>query len=64
MALRRLDGVSHQSFQAETGFDYRTLCEPALRELTEMGLLIEEADHLRLTEKGVYISDAIFAELL
>ena len=64
MGLRRLEGVPRDQFRTETGYDYHALCEPALSELTELGLLTEEAGHLRITDQGLYISDAIFAELL
>ncbi len=64
MALRRLDGVSAAEFESETGFDYRALCAEPLSWMTREGLLEERDNRLRLTERGLFVSDAIFAELV
>ncbi|MCS6771992.1 MAG: radical SAM family heme chaperone HemW [Kiritimatiellae bacterium] len=64
MSLRRLDGVSRHEFRSLTGYDYAELCADALPWLIREGLLDDSGDRLRLTEKGLFVSDSIFAELV
>lgn len=64
MGLRRLDGISRETFRRETGFDYRQLRGEQIDWLCKLGLLEESDDHLRLTEKGLFVSDSVFAELV
>ena len=64
MGLRRLDGVSRRTFRRETGFDYRNLRGDEIDSLCRMGLLEERDGFLRLTEKGLFISDSVFRELV
>ncbi len=63
-SLRRLDGVERAGFQAETGFDYHALRGEEIAWLVRLGMLEETDDRLRLTEKGLIVSDAVFAELV
>lgn len=64
MGLRRIDGVDREEFRRGTGFDYRDLLGKEIDALCELGML-EEVDHrLRLTEKGLFVSDSVFAELV
>lgn len=62
--LRRLDGVERAAFRRETGFDYHALRGGEIAWLARLGMLEEEDDRLRLTEKGLAVSDAVFAELV
>lgn len=64
MGLRRLDGVSREEFKARTGFDYRDLRGREIDWLVELGMLEETGGRLRLTEKGLFVSDSVFAELV
>ena len=64
MGLRRLEGISRDRFRAETEYDYRELCGDTLYWLCEEGLLEEKDDRLRLTDRGLFVSDGIFAELV
>jgi len=64
LGLRRVEGVDRRWFRDVTGFDYRELCAAAIRRLSELGLLREEADRLRLTERAYFVSDAVFRELI
>ena len=64
MGLRRLKGVSRREFQAQTGFDYRTLRGREIDSLCGMGLLEESGGFLRLTEKSLFVSDSVFRELV
>jgi oxygen-independent coproporphyrinogen-3 oxidase len=64
MGLRRLEGISRDRFREETAFDYRDLCGDSLTWLCEEGLLEESDNRLRLTTRGLFVSDGIFAELV
>ena len=64
MGLRRLDGVSAAEFRAATGFDYRALCGDSLVWMQREGLVDDDGAMLRLTERGLFVSDAIFSELV
>jgi oxygen-independent coproporphyrinogen-3 oxidase len=63
-ALRRIDGVSTTGFLEDTGYAVGTLCGGRLKALEQEGFLEHNGDMLRLTEKGLYVSDAVFAELI
>ncbi len=64
MGLRRLDGVSRGEFREKTGFDYRALRGSEIDRLVRMDLLEERDGFLRLTEKSLFVSDAVFRELV
>ena len=64
MGLRRLDGISVGEFRRTTGFDYRDLKPAEIDWLCHIGMLEEEDGRLRLTEKGLFVSDSVFAELV
>lgn len=63
-SLRRLDGVDAAAFRAATGFDLDTLCGPEIARLADQGLLQRTATGVRLTGRALFISDAVFAELV
>ena len=52
------------AFRRETGFDYRDLRGNEIDSLCRMGLLEERDGFLRLTEKGLFVSDSVFRELV
>lgn len=64
MALRRLDGVDAEWFLSATGYDYRALCAQAIERLRRDGLLEYCDNRLRLTEQALFISNAVFSELV
>jgi oxygen-independent coproporphyrinogen-3 oxidase len=64
MSLRRLDGLSRSRFRSDTGFDVADLCGDQLERFRQLGLLEMSGDCLRLTEEGVFVSNALFAEMV
>jgi oxygen-independent coproporphyrinogen-3 oxidase len=64
MSLRQLRGVNRNDFRDRTGFDYHALGGSALLRLLELEMLEEQDGRLRLTEQGLFVSDAVFAELV
>lgn len=64
MCLRRIDGVSREEFRQRTGFDLDGLCGGQLAWLQEIGMIAFDGERVRLTPQGVFVSDAVFAELV
>jgi oxygen-independent coproporphyrinogen III oxidase len=63
-ALRRLEGIDVHEFAAVTGFTLDQLGGVALPRLLEMDLLDLSGSRLRLTRRGLLVSDAIWPEFL
>lgn len=63
-SLRRIEGVSRLEFSSRTGFAVDELISDALTKFVSWGLLENDGDCLRLTRSGLYVSDAIWPELL
>ena len=62
--LRRLAGVSRETFAGRTGMDLDELVGRKIGQLVEAGLLLDEGDRVRLTTEGLLVSDSIWPELL
>jgi len=63
-ALRRLEGIDRAEFARETGYRAEDLGGEALRHYVEMGLLEMTATRLRLTRRGLLVSDSIWPAFL
>ena len=57
-------GVGRDEFRGLTGFDYEALCGPAIDRLVAAGLLERAPDRLRLADAALFVSDAVFRELV
>lgn len=64
MGLRRLAGWGRAEFRAATGCDYNELRGPEIARLAAQGLLTVEPDRIRLVDDALFVSDAVFAELV
>lgn len=64
MSLRCLDGVDIAAFERTTGIALRDLYDGEIDYLRRDGLLEQHGDRLRLTERGLYLSNHVFAELV
>ena len=62
--LRRLEGIRLDEFQQATGFDVCRLLAAPLQRFLEAELLSLEQGTLRLTQKGLLVSDTIWPEFL
>ena len=62
--LRRLDGISRRDFQSRTGFEVDQLVARPLQKFVDLGLLTDDGDQIRLTREGLYVSDAMWPEML
>ena len=64
MWMRLLDGVSEVDFHARTEFRLEELCGPAIEEMIAEGLLRRADGNLRLTSDALFVSNAVFTELV
>ncbi|MEM6797955.1 MAG: radical SAM family heme chaperone HemW [Planctomycetota bacterium] len=64
LGLRRIAGVDLIDFHRRTGFEVAALAADAIDRFKQLGLLIEERSHLRLTHEGLLVSDALWPDLL
>jgi oxygen-independent coproporphyrinogen-3 oxidase len=62
--LRRSEGVAKRQFAAVTGYTIERLASKEIKKFIDLGYLEEAGDFLRLTREGLYISDALWPELL
>jgi oxygen-independent coproporphyrinogen-3 oxidase len=62
--LRRLEGINLAEFAAQTGFKVADLAGDSLPRLLDLGLLELCDGRLRLTRRGLLVSDAIWPEFL
>lgn len=64
LGLRRLDGISINQFETETGFNIEQQLGDTIDRFVTNGYLHRDDDCLRLSSKGLLISDSIWPELL
>jgi oxygen-independent coproporphyrinogen III oxidase len=62
--LRRIEGVERQDFTTRTSKEVDELIANPLKKFVELGLLTDDGQRIRLTREGLYVSDAIWPELL
>ncbi len=63
-ALRRIEGVSRREFAAQTGYRIDELIAAPLAKFASLGLLDSDGDRVGLTREGLFVSDAIWPEML
>jgi oxygen-independent coproporphyrinogen-3 oxidase len=64
LGLRRLEGIERRQFADETGFAVDALIERPLARFTQLGLLSDDGSRIRLSLEGLYVSDALWPDLL
>jgi oxygen-independent coproporphyrinogen-3 oxidase len=64
LGLRRLEGVGRTEFAAQSGFQIDDLAGPAVTRFVELKLLSDDGSRVKLTREGLYVSDALWPELL
>ncbi len=62
--LRRIEGVSRRWFLERTGYEADELFRKPLQKFIGLGLLVDNGERIRLTREGLFVSDAIWPELL
>ena len=63
-SLRRLAGLDREDFTSRTGYEIDDLAGPALAKHVEWKLLEDDGRRIRLTRKGLLVSDAIWPDFL
>ncbi|MDD2236417.1 MAG: radical SAM family heme chaperone HemW [Kiritimatiellae bacterium] len=64
LGLRLLEGVSLSALRERTGLSLEDLYDGEVERLIGLGMLVLEGDRLRLTEEALFISNAVFSELI
>jgi oxygen-independent coproporphyrinogen-3 oxidase len=64
IGLRRIQGVRHDDFHAQTGYNLLQLGGPRIAGLTARGFLDDDGVRLKLTRTGLPVADAVVAEFL
>jgi oxygen-independent coproporphyrinogen-3 oxidase len=64
LGLRRLEGIDRRCFIQQTGFDLDALGGAALRRHVQWGLLLDEGWRIRLSRRGLLVSDSLWADYL
>ena len=64
LGLRRLEGVSREAFAHSTGYEIEQLVGGSLSRHVGLGLLADRDGRVRLTRKGLFVSDAIWPDFL
>lgn len=64
LGLRMLDGVEEERFREEFGVPLAEIHGGAVEELLAVGLLIREGGRLRLSRRGVILSNRVFGAFL
>jgi oxygen-independent coproporphyrinogen-3 oxidase len=62
--LRRMEGVSRCEFYQRTAYEIDELVAAPLRKFVDLGLLADDREGIRLTRQGLFVSDAIWPEML
>lgn len=63
-SLRRLEGIDREEFQAKTNFDLDELVDDVLGLYVEQGLFADDGETVKLTRKGLLVSDSLWPEML
>ena len=62
--LRLLDGVTSDRFRERFGVSPRDIYRDAIDRLVDGGLLEATAERIRLTDRGLFVANHVFAEFL
>lgn len=64
LGLRRLEGIERHAFAQRTGFELDTLAGPSLRRHVQWGLMVDDGRRIRLSRRGLLVSDSLWPEYL
>jgi oxygen-independent coproporphyrinogen-3 oxidase len=59
-----MEGVDRPAFAAATGYRVDNLAGPAIARFIELKLLSDDGSRIKLTREGLFVSDALWPELL
>lgn len=64
LGLRTLSGIDRRQFAVETGCDLESLAGNVIDRYVQLGMLHDDGLRIRLTRKGLMLSDAIWPDLI
>ncbi len=64
LGLRKMEGISKTAFRNKFGVSVESIYGEKLQKMIQKQLLKEENDNLKLSDKGIDVSNQIFAEFL
>jgi oxygen-independent coproporphyrinogen-3 oxidase len=64
IGLRRIEGVDRDDFFSRSGFEVDELAGPSIARFVRDGFLEDDGLRVRLTREGLFVSDALWPELL
>ena len=64
LGLRKLKGVSKIDIKEKLGYDILEVYSDEITKLLRLGLLIQEGDRIRLTDKGLDLANQVFMEFI
>ena len=64
LGLRLTEGVSREDFFREFGCSMDRVYGPVLRKYLQNGFLIEEKDRIRLSRRGIHVSNTILSDFI
>jgi oxygen-independent coproporphyrinogen-3 oxidase len=64
LGLRRIEGVARSAFRQRSGYEVDELAAKPLRKFVSLGLLADDGERIRLSRDGLFVSDALWPELL
>jgi len=62
--LRRIEGVARREFTERTGQELDPLIAAPLAKFVGLGILADDGDRIQLTREGLFVSDALWPEML
>ena len=64
LGLRKMEGVSKKKFESEFSEAIEKVYGTVIENMKRQGLLEEEGDFVRLTERGIDVSNYVMSEFL
>lgn len=64
LGLRMAQGISFADFESQFGSSFQIMFLPALQKLSRAGLIVHEQQGIRLTRKGMLLSNQVFSMFL
>ncbi len=64
LGLRKMEGVSKMRFKHEFGTEMESIYKKVLADMESKQLLEQKGDFIRLTERGIDVSNYVMSEFL
>ena len=64
LGLRKTEGISKQEFFSRFNENVDEKYENVIKKFTENGLLVSDGDFIRLSDKGIYVSNSVLCEFM